>query len=369
MKLDGSVGILGNGAGLSMSTVDVVVVAGGRPANFCDLGGGGSAEGVVAALEVIAQRPAGALDPLQHLRRDHPLRRGRARDPRPRSTRIELDGPDRRPPRRHERRRGPADPRRRRPAEHPRSSRRCSTRPGAPWSWRGVSADDPGASARSSTGRARRTAGARPRPGRRVGRRLSDGDRRRDRRRACRPAAARGGLEVVSCDPAPGMRPDVICFAEELPFADASFDARGDARRRASLRRRRRQAVRELGARGVASGGRRRTRSTWASGRAGRGLRDPSHVATTARTSGGRSSTGAGLEIEEVRRFVELPIEFEAWLERTGCTGETAGACARSWPTGSTRRAAHARPDRAPRGRPPDGDPRRRATRAWSSRG
>ncbi len=57
VKLDGSVGILGNGAGLSMATVDVVVVAGGRPANFCDLGGGGSAEGVVAALEVITRDP------------------------------------------------------------------------------------------------------------------------------------------------------------------------------------------------------------------------------------------------------------------------------------------------------------------------
>jgi succinyl-CoA synthetase beta subunit len=57
VKLDGWVGILGNGAGLSMSTVDVVVVAGGKPANFCDLGGGGSAEGVVAALEVIARDP------------------------------------------------------------------------------------------------------------------------------------------------------------------------------------------------------------------------------------------------------------------------------------------------------------------------
>jgi succinyl-CoA synthetase beta subunit len=54
VKLDGSVGILGNGAGLSMSTVDVVVVAGGKPANFCDLGGGGNAQGVVDALEVIA---------------------------------------------------------------------------------------------------------------------------------------------------------------------------------------------------------------------------------------------------------------------------------------------------------------------------
>jgi succinyl-CoA synthetase beta subunit len=57
VKLDGDVGICGNGAGLSMSTVDVVVVAGGRPANFCDLGGGGSAEGVVDALEVITRDP------------------------------------------------------------------------------------------------------------------------------------------------------------------------------------------------------------------------------------------------------------------------------------------------------------------------
>jgi succinyl-CoA synthetase beta subunit len=57
VKLDGSVGILGNGAGLAMSTVDVVVVAGGKPANFCDLGGGGSAEGVVDALEVINRDP------------------------------------------------------------------------------------------------------------------------------------------------------------------------------------------------------------------------------------------------------------------------------------------------------------------------
>ncbi len=57
VKLDGEVGILGNGAGLSMSTVDVVVDAGGRPANFCDLGGGGDAQGVVDALEVITRDP------------------------------------------------------------------------------------------------------------------------------------------------------------------------------------------------------------------------------------------------------------------------------------------------------------------------
>ncbi len=57
VKLDGEVGILGNGAGLVMSTLDVIVLAGGRPANFCDLGGGGDAQGVVDALEVITADP------------------------------------------------------------------------------------------------------------------------------------------------------------------------------------------------------------------------------------------------------------------------------------------------------------------------
>jgi succinyl-CoA synthetase beta subunit len=57
IKLDGEIGILGNGAGLVMSTLDLVAVAGGRPANFCDLGGGGGAQGVVDALEVICADP------------------------------------------------------------------------------------------------------------------------------------------------------------------------------------------------------------------------------------------------------------------------------------------------------------------------
>src|SRR5829696_5889339 len=57
VKLDGEVGVLGNGAGLVMSTLDVVALAGGRPANFCDLGGGGDAQGVVDALGVITADP------------------------------------------------------------------------------------------------------------------------------------------------------------------------------------------------------------------------------------------------------------------------------------------------------------------------
>ena len=54
VKLDGEVGILGNGAGLVMSTLDVIALAGGRAANFCDLGGGGDAQGVTDALEIIS---------------------------------------------------------------------------------------------------------------------------------------------------------------------------------------------------------------------------------------------------------------------------------------------------------------------------
>jgi succinyl-CoA synthetase beta subunit len=57
VKLGGSIGILGNGAGLCMSTLDVVAQAGGEPANFLDAGGGSKAEAIVDALEVITSDP------------------------------------------------------------------------------------------------------------------------------------------------------------------------------------------------------------------------------------------------------------------------------------------------------------------------
>jgi succinyl-CoA synthetase beta subunit len=53
VKLDGDIGILGNGAGLVMSTLDVVAQAGGAPANFLDAGGGSKADAIVSAVEVI----------------------------------------------------------------------------------------------------------------------------------------------------------------------------------------------------------------------------------------------------------------------------------------------------------------------------
>ncbi|HEY3209588.1 MAG TPA: ADP-forming succinate--CoA ligase subunit beta [Actinomycetota bacterium] len=57
VKLDGNVGVIGNGAGLVMSTLDVVSQAGGRPANFLDVGGGASADAMATSLEVVLSDP------------------------------------------------------------------------------------------------------------------------------------------------------------------------------------------------------------------------------------------------------------------------------------------------------------------------
>jgi succinyl-CoA synthetase beta subunit len=57
VKLDGDVGIIGNGAGLVMATLDVVELAGAKPANFLDVGGGASAEVMAVSLEVILSDP------------------------------------------------------------------------------------------------------------------------------------------------------------------------------------------------------------------------------------------------------------------------------------------------------------------------
>ena len=57
VSLDGDIGIIGNGAGLCMGTLDLVQRAGGKPANFCDIGGGAKAEVVENALAVILMNP------------------------------------------------------------------------------------------------------------------------------------------------------------------------------------------------------------------------------------------------------------------------------------------------------------------------
>jgi SAM-dependent methyltransferase len=130
------------------------------------------------------------------------------------------------------------------------------------------------------------------------------------------------GLDVVTCDPAPGMQADVICFAEELPFADASFDlaaTRVAAHHFGDVE----EAVREL-ARVAAT--RVIVVDNLYMGEAAEEadkIRDPSHVRNYTEAQWRQFLAAAGLELEEVRIF-GFPIEFEPWLERSECTGEDA---------------------------------------------
>ena len=116
VKLDGDIGIFGNGAGLVMSTLDVVAHAGGAPANFLDAGGGAKAEAIAASVDVILSQPERQGRPVQRLRRDHALRRGRARDHRRLRDPL-ADRAVRRAPGRDERRRGAQAAGRRQPAQ------------------------------------------------------------------------------------------------------------------------------------------------------------------------------------------------------------------------------------------------------------
>ncbi len=137
------------------------------------------------------------------------------------------------------------------------------------------------------------------------------------------PGASReAGLEVVSCDPAPGMRPDVICFAEELPFADSGFDlavTRVAAHHFADVAASTRELGRVAGKRVVVVDN---LFMDDAAERADK-LRDPSHVRNYTEAEWRAFFGDAGIEVEEVRTF-DYPIELEPWLDRTGCTGETA---------------------------------------------
>jgi SAM-dependent methyltransferase len=130
------------------------------------------------------------------------------------------------------------------------------------------------------------------------------------------------GLEVVSCDPAPGMHPDVICVAEDLPFADDSFDlavtrvaAHHFADAPAAVRELARVARRRVVVVDTAYAGEDFERAEK--------LRDPSHVRNYDEKEWRGFFEDAGLAVEEVRRF-EQPVELEPWLDRTGCTGTVA---------------------------------------------
>ena len=120
--LDGTVGIIANGAGLAMSTVDVVNQVGGSPANFLDIGGGANADVMAGALEVINNDPKVRsifINIFGGITTGEEVANGIVRP----SAGSSIDVADRDPPRRHQRRRGPGDPR---PTTSP---TRCSRKP------------------------------------------------------------------------------------------------------------------------------------------------------------------------------------------------------------------------------------------------
>jgi SAM-dependent methyltransferase len=130
------------------------------------------------------------------------------------------------------------------------------------------------------------------------------------------------GLEVVACDPAPGMRPDVVCRAEALPFADSSFDVvacRLAAHHFADVR----QGVGEMAR--VAREQVLVVDNLWMSeaGEEANRLRDPSHVRNYAEEEWRSLLAAAGLEVAEVETR-KRAIGLGPWLERTGCAGEDA---------------------------------------------
>jgi SAM-dependent methyltransferase len=130
------------------------------------------------------------------------------------------------------------------------------------------------------------------------------------------------GIDVITCDAAPGMRPDVITRAESLPFADGAFDVvacRTAAHHFADVR----AAVREMGR---VSCDRVLIVDTVHMGDAieeAELLRDPSHVRNYTEAEWRGFVEEAGLRIDEVRLFAHS-FDCDAWLERTGCGGEDA---------------------------------------------
>jgi SAM-dependent methyltransferase len=127
---------------------------------------------------------------------------------------------------------------------------------------------------------------------------------------------------VVTLDPAPGMQPDVVSRAEELPFADASFDVvacRVAAHHFEDVRAAVAEMARVSGDRVIVVDNLFLDEDTEEADR----VRDPSHVRNYSEEDWRDFFAGAGLEVEELRRF-DKPIEVEPWLERAATPAEDA---------------------------------------------
>ena len=127
------------------------------------------------------------------------------------------------------------------------------------------------------------------------------------------------GIEVVSCDPALGMLPDVVCRAENLPFSDGCFDVvvtRVAAHHYDDVE----QAVAEMAR--VAAGTVLIVDNVFMSDdvEEAEKLRDPSHIRNYSEAEWRAFAARAGLTIKDVQ-FFEKPIELQPWLDRCGCAG------------------------------------------------
>jgi ubiquinone/menaquinone biosynthesis C-methylase UbiE len=130
------------------------------------------------------------------------------------------------------------------------------------------------------------------------------------------------GLTVVTTDRSPGMQPDVICPAEDLPFADGSFDitvTRVAAHHFEDVGAATRELARVASDRVLVVDN---LFMDEASEEADR-IRDPSHVRNYTEAEWRRFLEDAGVKVAEVRRLPK-PIEVEPWLERAGTPREDA---------------------------------------------
>jgi ubiquinone/menaquinone biosynthesis C-methylase UbiE len=130
------------------------------------------------------------------------------------------------------------------------------------------------------------------------------------------------GLQVVTCDPAPGMHPDVICRAESLPFADGAFDVvacRTAAHHFEDVTGAVAEMARVSGDRVLIVD----TAFMDEAAEEAETLRDPSHVRNYTEAEWRAFLADAGLTVAEVRFFAHT-IDFPAWLARTGCVGADA---------------------------------------------
>ena len=130
------------------------------------------------------------------------------------------------------------------------------------------------------------------------------------------------GAEVVTLDPSPGMQADVVARAEDLPFADGSFDvvvSRIAPHHFADIR----AAIAEMGR--VSNQLVVIEDTLFSSDRHEQAekLRDPTHVRNYTETEWTDFLGEAGLELEQAERF-EKVHPLEPWLARTGCVGEEA---------------------------------------------